>query len=470
MQKYSLKKLASFSTVRYFSFFILTLRGFLVASVLGPAAFGLYSIVIILQQQFSLFGLGVRESVSLQLADSRNDDQFAQISVTAFWFTVMVIIALNLISLSMSGLDNLWDYETYNLKMALKLAAFTIATEILASISRARGMLGTVMVAEFGYATLTFLIFWLVSQYFPLADTFLYALLVCNIVIFCYYLLMHMELFKTATFSFENVKQLIVLGIPILIQNTCAVFLYSAGHYYLTIYSDVEQLSIYSFAFSLAIAAQIGVQSVLWAKFFEMLTLFGHFSGSESSKKEVADFKIKVATASQAFLVLAVIAIKLFLIFFITKFFPEFVDAAPLVIIIFMALYWPILAISEATLLLAKKRFAKLYLSSGTAIITMGLLFINFSFNEDVFSNFDTTDIAAFVIFAANFIFYCMLKIQGGTELGISLMNSLSEITKTLILISILAGCYYHSNPLIPVLIMIIILFYMVVPRKFFKS
>ena len=58
-------------------------------------------------------------------------------------------------------------------------------------------------------------------------------------------------------------------------------------------------------------------------------------------------------------------------------------------------------------------------------------------------------------------------KNSSGTELGISFMNSLSEISKTLILISILAGCYYHSNPLIPVLIMIIILFYMVVPRKF---
>ena len=104
-----------------------------------------------------------------------------------------------------------------------------------------------------------------------------------------------------------------------------------------------------------------------------MLTLFGNFSGSESSKKEVTDFRIKVTMANQAFLVLAVIAIKLFLIFFIQNF-PEFIDAAPLVIIIFMALYWPILAISEATLLLAKKRFAKLYLSSGTAIITMSLL------------------------------------------------------------------------------------------------
>jgi hypothetical protein len=106
MQKHSIKKLAGFSTVRYFSFFILMLRGFMVASILGPKAFGLYSIVIILQQQFSIFGLGVRESVSLQLANSSsNDERFAEISVTAFWFTVLVIVVLTLISGIISGLQ-----------------------------------------------------------------------------------------------------------------------------------------------------------------------------------------------------------------------------------------------------------------------------------------------------------------------------------------------------------------------------
>ena len=462
MHKHDAVKLASFSTVRYISFFMFMLRGFLVASVLGPEAFGLYSIVIILQQQFSLFGLGVRESVSLQLANpSLNNERFAEISISAFWFTVLIILILNLISGIMSGLDDIWNFETYNLYMALKLASFTIATEILASISRARGMLGTVMVAEFGYATLSLFIFWIVSQNLPLADSFLYALLICNIVIFCYYITMHRGLFQTSSFSFADAKQLIVLGIPILIQNTCVVFLYSAGHYYLTLFADVEQLSIYSFAFSLAIAAQIGVQSVLWAKFFEMLSFFGNYDSSASSRKEVIEYRNRLTKASQAFLVISFIAIKLFLIFFISNFFPEFMMAVPIVIVIFMALYWPILAISEATLLLAKKRFTKLYLSSGSAIFIMGLLFLIFSTNRDAFSNFENVDMAAFFIFASNFIFYCMLKIQGGRELKLKARETIYDIMKTSFLVSVLAGCYYHSELVIAILIMIIILFFL---------
>tara|TARA_B100000787_G_scaffold170061_1_gene163744 strand:- start:2502 stop:3932 length:1431 start_codon:yes stop_codon:yes gene_type:complete len=469
MHKYSAVKLASFSTVRYLSFFILMLRGFMVASILGKEAFGLYSIVIILQQQFSLFGLGVRESVSLQLANSSlNDGRFSEISVTAFWFAVSVIVVLTFISGIMSELFNIWDYETYNLHMALRLAAFTIGTEILANIARARGMLGTVMIGEFGYAALSFLLFWIVSRSFSLADAFLYALLASNIIVFCYYAMMHKDLFSTATFSFADAKQLVALGIPILIQNTFAVFLYSAGHYYLRLSADIEQLSIYSFAFSLAIAAQIGVQSVLWAKFSEMLTLFGKDDGSVAAKQAVTAFAAQVTEASRAFLVLSIIALKLFLVFFVSQFFPEFILSVPMVVVIFMALYWPILAISEATLLLAKKRFGKLYLSSGAGIFVLGLLLIIYGLHGDVFGTFGRGNITAFAICGANFIFYCMLKFHGGRALGYTVRGTLFDILKTLAFVCILASCYYSKGLLLPVLVMMVMLLF-VARRSMFK-
>ncbi|MDA9282322.1 hypothetical protein N9P68_00240 [Pseudomonadales bacterium] len=463
-------KLASFSSVRYFSYFILMLRGFLVASILGPEAFGLYSIVIILQQQFSLFGLGVRESVSLELANSSSDDErFAEISVTAFWFTVSVIVVLNIISGIISELDNILGYETYNLHMALKLAAFTIGTEILTNIARARGMLVTVMVGEFGYATLSLFIFWAVSYTFLLAGAFLYALLVSNIIVFCYYVIMHRDLFSTASFSFADAKQLVALGIPILIQNTGAVFLYSAGHYYLSISAYVEQLSIYSFAFSLAIAAQIGVQSVLWAKFSEMLSLFGSNDSSVAARKRVATFVAQVTKASQAFLILSVIALKLFLVFFVSNFFPEFVLAVPIVVVIFMALYWPILAISEATFLLAKKQFRKLYMSSGIAIFVMATLMITYYLYEDIFDEFGHGYITAFVVCSANFIFYCMLKLYGGPGLGRTITETLLDIIKTISLLSILAICYYYEGLVFPVFIMVFSLLLLLAGRNLLR-
>ena len=460
MLSYSKIRLLSFSTVRYISFFMLMLRGFVVANVLGPEAFGVYSIVIILQQQFSLFGLGVRESVSLQLATySLNDERFVEVSVSAFWFAVAVIVVLNLISGIVSELANIWDYEVYNLHMALKLAAFTIGSEILANIARARGMLGKVMIGEFGYAALSFFIFWIVSQNFLLADAFLYALLVSNIIVFFYYVIVHKDLFSTLSFSFVDAKQLVALGIPILIQNTCAIFLYSAGHYYLTLFADVEQLGIYSFAFSLALVGQLGVQSVLWAKFSDMLTLFGNDDDSAEAKNLVSSFASQVANACQAFLVLSIIAMKLFLVLFVSWFFPEFILSVSLVVIIFMTLYWPILAVSESTALLAKKRFSLLYMSSGAGIFVLGLLLTIYGLHSDVLSSFAPANVIAVFICGANFVFYCVLKFHGGRTLGHTIVATLADIVKTVALVCILAGCYYSNGLLLPVSIMLIIFF-----------
>lgn len=460
MHRHSKIRLLSFSIVRYISFFMLMLRGFLVASALGPEAFGLYSIVIILQQQFSLFGLGVRESVSLQLANSSlNDERFAEISVAAFWFTVTVIFILNLISGIISELTHIWDYEVYNLHMALKLAAFTIGSEILANIARARGMLGAVMVGDLGYAALSFFILWIVSQNFLLVDPFLYALLASNIIVFCYYVIVHKDLFAKLSFSFEDAKQLVALGIPILIQNTCVIFLYSAGHYYLTLSANVDELGIYSFAFSLALVGQLGVQSVLWAKFSEMLSLFGNDDKSVEAKNLVSSFASQVANASQAFLVLSIIAIKLFLVVFVSRFFPEFILSVPLVVIIFMALYWPILAASEGTVLLAKKRFSFLYMSSGAGIVVLGVLLTIYELYNDVLGSFSPANVIAVVICCANFVFYCMLKFLGGRFLGRPIVATLADTVKTVALVFILAGCYYSNGLLLPVCIMIVMCF-----------
>lgn len=462
MKKHSIKKLASFSTVRYFSFFLLAMRGYLVAGVLGPEGLGLYSIVIILQQQFSFFGLGVRESVSLQLAKpSINDEQFSKIFIAAFWFTVTIILILNLISWGMSLLVNIWDYEVYNLQMALKLAAFTIGSEILANIARARGKLEAIMVGEFGYATLSFFIFLVISQFALFADIFLNWLLICNVIIFFYYLIVNKDLFKMSSFCLKELKQLVVLGIPILIQNTCVVFLYSAGHYYLTLYADTDQLGLYSFAFNLAILGQLGVQAVLWAKFSEMLTLFSQDDNSVDWKNLVFSYSSQIVNACQVFMILSIIVLKLFLVKFVSWFFPEFILSVPLVVIIFMALYWPILAVSEGSILLAKKRFSLLYISSGAGIFILGLLLFIYRFYIDSLSAYGTENVIAVIIFSANFVFYCMLKFYGGQAIGKTLFANAASTFQTISLVCILAGCYYSNMILIPTAIMLVMCYFL---------
>ena len=467
MKSHSVQKLASFVTIRYVSFIIIISRGFMVASILGSSAFGLYAIVIMLQQQFSLFGLGVRESVSLRLANlESNDDEFLAYASSAIRFCILVVILLSLLSWMAYSLGGFFGLTKYNFHIAFQLASLTVGIEILTNIARARGMLTEIMVAEFGYASISIFILWFISLSFSTPENLLYGLLFTNVLIYSYYLLLLQQVARSS-FSFAHLTQLVRLGVPILVQTISYTFVYSAGHYYLTFSKAVEQLGLYSFAFSLAIAAQMGVQAILWAQFSAMVSVFGSADESDDSKRSIRMLEKRVADLAQVFLVICFFMMKVFLAIAISMFFPDFTESTPIVIIIFMALYWPILATSEATVLLARKKFRKLYLSSGAALLVLALAFTfqNYGFDKGLLENIAPGKIAAATVFLANFAFYCMLKFHGRRALGCTTGGTLFDILKTVALVCILAGCYYIKGPLLPVLVMIVML--LLVSRKY---
>lgn len=449
-------KLLSFSTVRYLSFIVLMMRGFLVAKILGPEAFGLYSLTIIIQQQFSIFGLGVRESVSVQLSKvSTGDNKFLEISAAAFWFTILVIVILNVIAGALTELDYFAEYSVEALQFAFMLAAFTISTEIFANIARACGQLGFVMLGEIGYAILSIIIFYVVGIQYSNVSAFVYALLACNVIVYFYYVIVLRKFLFKVSFFLPNVQQLIRLGIPILVQNSAQVFLYSSGHYYLSITATKEQLGVYSFAFSLAVAGQLGAQSVLWAKFSEMLSLFNNKNGGAEVKKTITSFIYMVQDASLAFLILAIILMKLFLSVFLSTVFPEFMSSVEIVVIIFLALYWPVLAASEATALLANKRFIPLYISSGIGIFSLLLMLLINEFVGEAAANFQQANMVAVIICVSNFVFYCMLKFTGAAVIGGTISRATAEIVRAVTLVFFLGACYYSNGNSLPVLAMI---------------
>ena len=456
MLKLSWGQLLSFSTARYLSFVILIMRGFLVAKILGPEAFGLYSLTIILQQQFSIFGLGVRESVSLQLAEaSTGDKRFLEISAAAFWFTILVILILNVISGALFEINYVGGYNVEAFQFAFMLAAFTISTEIFANIARACGQLGFVMLGEIGYAMLSIIMFYVVGNQYSNVSAFLNSLLFCNVIVYLYYAIVLRKFLLNSSFFLPNIKHLITLGIPILVQNTLAVFLYSSGHYYLSITASKEQLGVYSFAFSLALAGQLGVQSVLWAKFSEMLSLFNNNNDvSAEAKKSISSFIYIVLNASLAFLILAIILMKLILYLFVSTFFPEFMPSVTVVFIIFMALYWPVLAASEATALLANKLFSPLYISSGLGILSLLLMLLIYEFVGEAAGNFQLANMVAVIICVSNFVFYCMLKFAGASVIGGTIFKATADIVRAVTLVCFLGACYYSNGTFLPVLAM----------------
>ena len=117
---------------------MITGRNFWIAKLLGPEAFGIYSLTIVLQQQFSFFGLGVREAVSLELAAvGNNKKNFKKWVQSAFGFCITVFAFLSLLAIILSYYtpDFLSAYPT--IFFAFKLAAVSIGVEIFANVTRA---------------------------------------------------------------------------------------------------------------------------------------------------------------------------------------------------------------------------------------------------------------------------------------------------------------------------------------------
>lgn len=470
MKSHSAQKLAGFTSIRYVSFTLIVLRGLMVASILGPTAFGLYAVVIMLQQQFSFFGLGVRESLSVRLANlETTDNEFLTNVSSAFWFCILLLILLSLSSWIVFSLGDFFGTTKYNLHIAFQLAGVTIGTEILANIARARGMLTTVMIAELSYALFSIFILWFISLSISSSESFLYGLLFSHILIFLYYLVAHREIIF-GSFSFTHLREQVRLGIPMLLQTTFTTFVYSSGHYYLTWTNSVEQLSIYSFAFSLAIAAQLGVQAVMWAQFPAMISVLGNTDDSDDSKRLIRRLEERVAKLTHGFLVICLVMMKLLLAILISIFFPEFSDSTVIVAILFMALYWPILGACEALLLVARRQFQKLYMSSGAAILVLVLSVLVYDFDNGLLDSFPQSILAATSIFFANFVFYCMLKFHAGHSLQYSFKGILFDTSRTVIWVSILVGCYYSNFIFVSIVIMLLMLLSLVQSSAFKKK
>ena len=89
-----------FILLRYFSVFLSTIRGLVVAKFLGPEFFGVYAFILVLQQQSSVMAFGIRESITISLsATSISAKEFSQYFTSAIVFTcfasfVMILLAL----------------------------------------------------------------------------------------------------------------------------------------------------------------------------------------------------------------------------------------------------------------------------------------------------------------------------------------------------------------------------------------
>lgn len=442
-------KLIGFTITKYTAFLCVALRGFAVAKLLGVEAFGVYSVTVIMQQQLSLFGLGVRESLSVIMASNSQPSASINIiykSILKFCFSIFLILNSLAILLYCYELNLLASYPT--LWIALQLASITIITEILASFTRARNHLNLVISAELTYALLSLLLVSLFFLFEPTVKYLLFALYLSSLTVLILYLWGNKDILSKSVERSFRALDLVKLGIPLLTQNMSCMFLLNFGHFYITTKNDSIMLSYYSFAFSIAVLASVGMQAVLWALYSKMLSTFNPEQETNTSKEIMKLTRIRLYLGGLLSLIMIFIISKIALQFFVDLLFPEYALATNLIPILILAMYLPIISGSEATFLMSKKRFKSLYITSISSVMLM------VCFLQMLLLSFPLTNIELLVSFSlliGHFFYFIFNKLITAADFGHTTKSVLTDCLVACTLIFFLLVFHYATNGFITI-------------------
>lgn len=264
-----------FMVSRYISFGITFVRGILVASILGPLMFGIWGFLTLAQQYLSYTSFGLPYAVNVELATDTSDVEKKRAEIIGASLSITGLIATGIlllgIGLQISGIHlfEKYSFSKYVLAICLVVALNHIQT-LFASIYRVYRKLGRIAISE------------LISAIFPLAAAMifrgsililalLYALIfagVLSVIVF----IIRMPFKVSFRFNLLFWKQLLSIGIPLLVYNVSFYLITILGRTIIGAFYSVDTMGRYSLANSITSATLLGLNAVAFVVFPEILS------------------------------------------------------------------------------------------------------------------------------------------------------------------------------------------------------
>ncbi len=381
------------------------MRGFILAAMLGPKYFGIYALVCLAYQQFSVFGFGIREGVTLKLSGvDPSKIYFSDILSNIFSFTFIISCTLFTISIPLyllkDELSEIHEFLYYSY-IVFSLSAITINIEILANVQRVLGNLLRVGFTEFFYAASCFIFVLIISGIKgSLSDLFHYMLLL-NLVIIIYYI---MKIYKLIYFKLSKnlLKDLLSCSLPLLAYNTIMILLQTVGQWLVGFYSNSINLGIYSFGASIALVAGNGMSSISWAYFSEAMSILKKAKNHDEQRIYIQNLHKNLEIV---FYITASI-VGIFFPMIITIFFEDYEKAnlifAPLM---FSLLYQNLIFGDTALLMINNKINYLIKYSSISLILTILTILIYFHIVQEYNLYIKDIELISLIVLLINIIF-----------------------------------------------------------------
>jgi len=266
-----------FIIVRYVALLANSSRSLLIASIFGPSIFGVYSLLILAQQQMSMAALGIREAVSIELAgEDIQGEKFREVvnSALAVSFgvgSILIIGAFLVYELryALSEINSILEYSY----LVMLLASVSITSEILYNVCRVLEKFGRIALCELLYAfgCLGFVLLNIFGGFS--LQTLLLSFLSINVVIVII-LLGAIRNLIILRLNFDRILDLVRVGAPLMLLNVSTILLTSSGNYLVATYGDKIDSGLYNFAYGISLLFLLCINTVIWVKFSSVIGAF----------------------------------------------------------------------------------------------------------------------------------------------------------------------------------------------------
>jgi O-antigen/teichoic acid export membrane protein len=249
-----------FVIIKFTALGLSSVRSLLLAAFLGPASYGAFGVLILIQQYLSYATLGMREGLTVSLAKSLNaPNEVDRICISALTWGAGVgfVVAICIVALYAVGLLG------SHLLLVGVISFFSILNEMLININRAQEKLRKIALIELLYNSmplLALLYFWKTIT-IPEILFSLAAGLFLSVVIY----LWTMPGVRGMRASWSTTKHLLGIGLPLSVQSALifavnSVFIVLANRLY-----QGAELGIVVFAANICTLIMFALNAVAWA-------------------------------------------------------------------------------------------------------------------------------------------------------------------------------------------------------------
>ena len=243
-----------FIIIKYVTFFIQFINSILIAKLLGPYAFGIYSFLTLVIQYFSYSGLGINYSLNTTIALKKSKKKLTiKIWQNSLGIMILVNFSLLIIGVLLHYVEvgsfskySYWNYHWWVIALTI-LYNFNL---LFVNLFRVYGKLNEISFYE-GIGPIFILIALIYYNKDILVIHIVYCLVLKNLIsliIFAF----RSPLPNLYKFDIRISRILILRGINLLIYNLSYLFIMLSARSLVSIFYTVEDLANYSFANSLS--------------------------------------------------------------------------------------------------------------------------------------------------------------------------------------------------------------------------